>query len=263
MATLVRIESGDSEANVAALGEPNARVRDAAFSADESRVFVVAEPDGKALQKIILIYDAATGRLVDRKLHEVGTGDQCVRMSADERHLLLLDTNALRITDAVTGTLIREWKFPTSRVYRIVGLAFNPAGDRIATLDTDGTFTMIDAAAGRFVDQVNWTLLAGTKTVPMAFDPSGSRVLFLYENQAYAWSFIPSVQDMLDNARDYVPSCIAPADRSDFYLADEPPVWCIERGKKPYDIDDWKQWLADKKAGKTSPMPSGVSTKLN
>jgi WD40 repeat protein len=262
-ATLVRIESGDSEVSVAALGESSARVRDATFSADESRVVVVAEPDGKALQKIILIYDAATARLIDRKLREVGTGDQCVRMSADERHLLLLDTNALRIADAVSGALIREWKFPTNRLYRIVGLAFNPAGNRVATLDTDGTFTMIDVAAGRFVDQVNWTLLAGTKTVPMAFDPSGSRVLFLYENDAHAWSFIPSVQDMLDNARDYVPSCIAPASRSDFYLADEPPAWCIERGKKPYDTEDWKQWLADKKAGKTSPMPSGVSTKLN
>jgi hypothetical protein len=226
-------------------------------------VIVIAEPNDNAARKIILVYDAATGKLTDRTLREVGTGDQCVRMSADERHLMLLDTGALRIADVATGMLIREWKFPTNRLYRIVGLAFNPAGDRIATLDTDGTFSMIDVAVGRFVDQPNWTILAGTKTVPMAFDPAGNRVLFLYDNEVHAWSFIPSVQDMLDNARAYVASCIAPANRSDFYLADEPPAWCVELGKKPYDTDDWKQWLANKKAGKAAPMPTGVSTKLN
>ena len=227
----MRLESGSSEESVAALGEPNARVRDATFSADESRAIVIAEPNANATQKIILVYDAATGKLTDRTLREVGTGDQCVRMSTDERHLMTLDTSALRIADVVTGMLIREWKFPTNRLYRIVGLAFNPAGDRIATLDTDGTFSMIDVAVGRFVDQANWTMLAGTKTVPMVFDPSGNRVMFLYDKEVHAWSFIPSVQDMLDNARAYVPSCIAPASRSDFYLADEPPAWCIERGK--------------------------------
>ncbi len=262
-ADLVRVESESSEASVAALGEPNARVRDATFSADESRVIVIAEPNDNAAQKIILVYDAATGKLTDRKLREVGAGDQCVRMSADERHLLVVDTSALRIADVATGMLVREWKFPTNRFYRIVGLAFNPAGDRIAALDSDGTFSMIHVATGRFVDQNNWSILAGTKTVPMAFDPSGSRVLFMYNNEAVAWSFIPSVQDMLDSARAYVPSCISPANRSDFYLADEPPAWCIERGKKPYDTDDWKQWLANKKAGRAAPMPGGVSTKLN
>jgi WD40 repeat protein len=262
-ARLVRVGDGNSETSLADLGEPNARARDATFSADEKRVIVIAEPKDNAAQKVILAYDAATGKLIDRKLREIGTGNQCVRMSADERHLSILDTNALRIADVVTGTLIREWKFPTNRLYRILGLAFNPAGDRIAVVDTDGTFSMIDVATGRPVDQVNWTFLAGTKTVPMAFDPSGRRVLFLYNNEPIAWSFIPSVQEMLDTARAYVPSCISPANRSDFYLADEPPAWCIELGKKPYDTEDWKQWLANKKAGKTAPMPSGVSTKLN
>src|SRR5882672_12865852 len=99
----MRIESGDSETNLATLGEPNARVRDATFSADESRVIVVAEPDGKALQKAILVYDAGTGQLIDRKLREIGTGDQCVRMSPDERHLVIVETSAVRIADVVSG----------------------------------------------------------------------------------------------------------------------------------------------------------------
>src|SRR5262249_56292643 len=62
-ATLVRIESGDSEATVAALGEPNARVRDATFSADESRVIVIVEPNDNATQHVILLYDVAPATL--------------------------------------------------------------------------------------------------------------------------------------------------------------------------------------------------------
>jgi hypothetical protein len=34
------------------------------------------------------------------------------------------------------------------------------------------------------------------------------------------------------------------------------PAWCIELGKWPYHTGEWKQWLADTRAGKNSPLPS-------
>src|SRR4051794_25271688 len=119
-ATLVRVEDGGTERDLAPLGEPNTRVRDAAFSTDERRVIVVAEPSDKTGQKIILAFDAATGERISRKQHEIGVGNQCVRMSADERHLLIVDTSAIRIADMATGNLIREIKFPTNRFYQVV-----------------------------------------------------------------------------------------------------------------------------------------------
>jgi len=40
-------------------------------------------------------------------------------------------------------------------------------------------------------------------------------------------------------------------------LPPEPPDWCIEMEKWPYGTPAWKQWLTDKRAGKTPPLPEG------
>ena len=40
-----------------------------------------------------------------------------------------------------------------------------------------------------------------------------------------------------------------------FFLRPEPPAWCIEMEKRPYATAEWKQWLADKHAGKDLPLP--------
>ena len=51
--------------------------------------------------------------------------------------------------------------------------------------------------------------------------------------------------------------CLTPAQRKAFFLPPEPPDWCIEMEKWPYNTPEWKQWLADKRAGKTPPLPEG------
>jgi hypothetical protein len=38
--------------------------------------------------------------------------------------------------------------------------------------------------------------------------------------------------------------------RKAFFLPPEPPKWCIELEKWPYNTAPWKLWLADKSAGK-------------
>jgi len=58
----------------------------------------------------------------------------------------------------------------------------------------------------------------------------------------------------------YVPSCIAPSQSqaTSTWLTSR-PLGGIERGKKPYDSDDWKQWLANKKKpARPAPMPNRV-----
>jgi hypothetical protein len=39
-------------------------------------------------------------------------------------------------------------------------------------------------------------------------------------------------------------------ERELFFLDPEPPDWCIKMTRWPYDTPQWKQWLADKHAGK-------------
>jgi hypothetical protein len=38
---------------------------------------------------------------------------------------------------------------------------------------------------------------------------------------------------------------MTPAQRKAFFVPPEPPAWCIEMEKWPYDTPEWKQWLAD------------------
>ena len=56
-------------------------------------------------------------------------------------------------------------------------------------------------------------------------------------------------------AKAVVPRCLTPAQRKALFLAPEPPQWCIEMEKWPYNTPAWKQWLADKRVGKNSPLP--------
>jgi WD40 repeat protein len=256
-ASLVKVAEG-AESVVARLGEPNARIRDAVFSDDERRIMVVAEPGNGPAEKVILTYDAGSGKLLDRKSREAGPGNLCVRVSPDGARLAVVNASELRIVDTLSGSLVRQFNLPTDRPYRLVGVAFNRAGDRLAALDSDGTLYISDAGSGVILDQYGSPFIAGGDAVPLAFDASGNRLLFVRNNEAYAWSFIAPLQDFLDAARAYVPWCIAPARRHDFYLPDEPPAWCIELGKKPYDSPAWKRWLAEKKAGRMTPMPTAT-----
>jgi hypothetical protein len=69
------------------------------------------------------------------------------------------------------------------------------------------------------------------------------------------WRVLPTIEEMRDFAKSTVPECLSPARRSRFGLEPEPPRWCIELGKPPYDTAEWKQWLADTIAGKNPPAP--------
>ena len=52
-----------------------------------------------------------------------------------------------------------------------------------------------------------------------------------------------------------MPHCLTRGQRERFFLNAEPPAWCIELMKWPYQATDWKEWLADKRAGLNPPFP--------
>jgi hypothetical protein len=60
---------------------------------------------------------------------------------------------------------------------------------------------------------------------------------------------------MRDFARATVPECLSPERRKELGLEPDPPPWCIEAAKLPYDTAAWKQWLAEKNAGKNPSIP--------
>ena len=59
----------------------------------------------------------------------------------------------------------------------------------------------------------------------------------------------------MSSAKVAIPRCLTLAQRKAFFLPPEPPAWCIEMEKWPYNTPEWKQWLADVRAGKHPQLP--------
>ena len=93
-------------------------------------------------------------------------------------------------------------------------------------------------------------------TGPRRVKSCGKRIVTASEDKrARVWDVVPDTQALISTAKAAVPRCLTLAQRKGFFLPPEPPAWCIEMAKWPYDTPIWKQWLADKRAGKNPPLP--------
>jgi WD40 repeat protein len=85
----------------------------------------------------------------------------------------------------------------------------------------------------------------------------GKRIVTASGDQtARVWNVFPDTQALVSQAEKDVPRCLTTARRRTFFLPSEPPTWCIEMEKWPYNTPAWKQWLAEKRAGKNPPLPA-------
>jgi WD domain, G-beta repeat len=90
-----------------------------------------------------------------------------------------------------------------------------------------------------------------------AFSPDGQRIVTASDDKtARIWQVFPDTQALVSHAKAAVPRCLALAQRKAAFLPPEPPAWCIEMEKWPYNTPEWKQWLADVSAGKKPPLPA-------
>jgi WD40 repeat protein len=130
---------------------------------------------------------------------------------------------------------------------------FSPDNSRIVTSSSDGTARIWDTATGALV-----AVLAG-HTGPVlgaAFAGDGQRVVSTGDDRTIrVWSVFPQTAKLIEQSILEVTRCLTIAERRAFFLGDEPPLWCVERRKFPYDTAEWQSWLDAKRRGETVALP--------
>ena len=71
------------------------------------------------------------------------------------------------------------------------------------------------------------------------------------DKTARLWDTFPNTQALASRAKADIPRCLTLDQRKAFFLPPEPPAWCIEMEKWPHNTPEWKEWLADKRAGRS------------
>src|SRR5262249_55574570 len=156
-----------------------------------------------------------------------------------------------QLWDAETGKPIGEPLKGHER--EVLSAAFSPDGKRVVTASADRTVRLWDAGTGKPIGEP----LKGHEdgVFSAAFSPDGKRVVTVStdETAARLWEIFADTQELVSHAKAGIPRCLTIAQRNAFFLAPEPPPWCIEMEKWPYNTPVWKQWLADTRAGKNPP----------
>src|SRR5262249_29291808 len=121
---------------------------------------------------------------------------------------------------------------------------FSPDGQLVATASKDGTARLWDVNTGRELQ-----LLNRRQSPPPQAGASASA------DTASSPHVPMNTQELEDHAKKLVPRCLSHDERHNVFLDDEPPAWCIEMGKWPYQTQDWKDWLRYKRADASPPLP--------
>ena len=223
------------------------RVWSAAFSPDGKRI-VTASDD-----KTARLWDAGTGKQIGEPLEGHMGHVSSAAFSPDGKRIVTASADGTaRLWDAETGKQIGQ---PLrGHTARVLSAAFSPDGERIVTASADNTARLWDAGTGKQIDE---PLRGHTASVlSAAFSPDGKRIVTASDDKtARLWKIFANIQEPVLQANAAVPRCLTSEQRTAFFLASEPPQWCIELEKWPYDTEAWKQWLSDTRAGKSSPLP--------
>ena len=135
--------------------------------------------------------------------------------------------------------------------------AFSPDGKHVATGSSDHSARVWDIATGSPVAVIA-NLAYEVSTV--SFNDDGTELVTgANSGSPERWRVFPATIDIVRYAEKVVPRCLTPRQRVQYSVEPEPPRWCIEWQKWPYDTQAWKRWLAAKDNGHPVPMPESAN----
>jgi WD40 repeat protein len=220
-------------------------VYSASFSPDGRRIVTAS------LDKTLRLWDAATGKPIGEPLRGHQEAVYVASFSPDGGRIVSASQDrTARLWDAATGMPIGEpFKGHQARVF---GASFSPDGQRIVTASEDNTAMLWDAASGKLIRKpishhnrtyviqeghgVNQTAENNPGRVfDATFSPDGQRVVTASQDtSAFVWKIFAKTQDVVDRAKRVAPRCLTLEKRKQFFLPPDPPAWCTEMGKWPY-----------------------------
>ena len=115
---------------------------------------------------------------------------------------------------------------------RVSSVAVLPDNTFIVTGSDDNTARIWDAKSGA----ARAVLKGHQKTVrSVAVSPDGAFIVTgSNDTSARIWKVFKDKQALIDYAKTIVPRCLTIAQRQRFYLAPDPPQWCLTGKKRPY-----------------------------
>jgi WD40 repeat protein len=259
------------------------------FGADGPRVLVAGGDNS------IELYDAASGRRLrvfrghwrkplnavfspdGQRIASIGD-DQTARIwsVADGRGLFLLSDAKLSRDSAIQLVADRAlipfdagWRMDGAR--RLADVAANDGKAARALFSPSGKF-VVSFAEG-FAPKL-WDATTGKELAALAQPgQAGCAAISQDERQlligggngvADLWSFdadadqlsADRLEAMLEFSKTHAPRCLTAAQREQAFLEPQPPAWCIELAKWPYDTPAWKDWLRFKRENAAPPLPN-------
>jgi WD40 repeat protein len=133
----------------------------------------------------------------------------------------------------------------------IATAVFSPNGRMLLTASSDKTARLWDIAGQREIARLSHD----DRVSLAAFSRDGKEVLTLAGEMTMSWPAYATTKELIAYGKTTVPRCLTRWQREAAFLLLEPPSWCIDMGKWPYDSDDWKTWLQYKSADANPPLP--------
>jgi WD40 repeat protein/Tfp pilus assembly protein PilF len=235
-----------SVATATQVGEPlecSDGVTSASFSPD-GNLIVTTSVDGT-----VRLWASRTGTLV-APIIRLGGYVRRAAFSPDGTRIVTAGAEA-RIWDAATGAQIGE---PLAgHTNDIESATFNADGTRIVTASIDQTVRVWAALSGKPTRAPLES--AVVQFLHAAFSPDGTRILATSLFEARIWKIFKDDREFVARAKEVAPRCLSPAERKSMFLPPQPPLWCIELQKWPYQTASWQRWLSAKRAGKDAALP--------